>query len=524
MLHPFFGVRKVAIALALIGGLLICRAALAADAASFEAETTNESSRAISIASDADASGGAALHYAAKADASKVVQFSGDADTLTVRTKGIPDGDVWPVMEVFVDGTKADSKVARQIITSSSYAEYSFAVNVASGSHTLYVKADDNMGADQELFVDKVIFAGATETTSNGKAADTDCDNIANSSDTLDNRYGVLSTNSAYANRTAFIKAINADKDLYVCGGETQASDNFDIANAMAIDTTGASGSVHMERGAYFDLSTNLMGFRFIGATNFELYNWRVMGTNDGTSQAGKTATIFRSGSDIVVDGGAADATSMDGISSPAGYGEVNGTPGSGLIFYATIRPTVKNMRFINTGRDALHYATTQDAVAEHIFTRHSGDDGVAFLNYESYTDRSGFRATDLTVIDSYKARGITVVGQRSGTIDGFRIDGTYASGVYIVEEDNSSYQTREPSSVTVKNGCINNAGQIKRDGKYAPHRNAVSYGSVGRDIRFESISAYNHGGSLVGKLASSSEGLRENAAVTNVKTIMSAC
>jgi hypothetical protein len=39
ILRPFSGVRKVAAALALITGLLICQAALAADAARFEAES-----------------------------------------------------------------------------------------------------------------------------------------------------------------------------------------------------------------------------------------------------------------------------------------------------------------------------------------------------------------------------------------------------------------------------------------------------------------------------------------------------
>jgi hypothetical protein len=350
-------------------------------------------------------------------------------------------------------------------------------------------------------------------------SADKDCDGIADSSDTEDNRYGVLSSNTAEQNRRAFVGAVNTDKNLYVCGGDTQASDNFDIGNSWAINTTGASGSVHMENGAYFDLTTNLMGFRFINAAQMELYNWRVLGTDDGTSNAAKTNTVFRDGSDVLVDGTTAAATSMDGISSPASSGEINGSSGVGLVFYHTIRPTVKNMRFINTGRDALHYATTQDAVAENVFTLHSGDDGVAFLNDEADVDRSGFRATNIEVVDSYSARGITVVGQRDGVIDGFRIDTTRASALYVVEED-GVYQTREPANVTVKNGCINNAGQVPG----GPHRHAIGYNSLGSNVRFENIQAYHHAGRLIANLSASSEGRREAPTVVNVTDVASVC
>jgi hypothetical protein len=77
---------------------------------------------------------------------------------------------------------------------------------------------------------------------------------------------------------------------------------------------------------------------------------------------------------------------------------------------------------------------------------------------------------------------------------------------------------------VTLKNGCIVGAGQIPKGGTYASHRNAISYGSVGPGIRFENISAYNYGGSLVGRLAASPEGLSEPVELVSAYSQSTAC
>ena len=54
--------------------------------------------------------------------------------------------------------------------------------------------------------------------------------------------------------------------------------------------------------------------------------------------------------------------------------------------------------------------------------TRNTGDDGLAFLNYGTFTNNTGGTANNINVYNS-QARGITVIGQSGVTITTFHVE-----------------------------------------------------------------------------------------------------
>ena len=85
-LRSFFGIGRIAIAIALIAGLLFCQAAVAADAARFEAEFSSFGSFA-SVVDSNGASGGKALRYEDDGTATKRIVSSLNASKVVVRAR-----------------------------------------------------------------------------------------------------------------------------------------------------------------------------------------------------------------------------------------------------------------------------------------------------------------------------------------------------------------------------------------------------------------------------------------------------
>lgn len=169
----------------------------------------------------------------------------------------------------------------------------------------------------------------------------------------------------------------------------------------------------------------------------------------------------------------------------------VNNAVGAGVIFYGTTRPSVDGATISNTRADGLHFDNCQDAVANDITVENSGDDGLAFLNYSKNPDNTGGQATDITVRHS-KTRGITVVGQRHVTIEGFSVDSTTASGVMVAQEN--SYKTRVPGDVRILNGTIRNAGKEPPGPRSGDGVNnfGVRYANVGSGVEFGNIEVFD--------------------------------
>lgn len=131
-------------------------------------------------------------------------------------------------------------------------------------------------------------------------------------------------------------------------------------------------------------------------------------------------------------------------------------SPAAGILFYDSLRPKVTNATIQDSLADGLHFANCQDSQAFNITTLNTGDDGLAFVNYAAYPDRTGGLASNITVRNS-GSRGIAVVGQSDVVIAGFLVDGTSSSGLLCAQD--TSYATRIPGGVRFSAGIVKNAG-----------------------------------------------------------------
>lgn len=167
---------------------------------------------------------------------------------------------------------------------------------------------------------------------------------------------------------------------------------------------------------------------------------------------------------------------------------DINGSAAAGLLFYRCIRPTVRRSVVRNTMADGLHFANCQDAYVDTLQTNTTGDDGLAFVDYESGPAYTGGYARNINVAYS-RARGIAVVGQRGVTIEDFTVSQTAVSGIYCASEN--AYRTRVPSNVTFRNGSVDRGGGWTGQ---AGNRFGLEYANVGTGIAFEGVTVRNSG------------------------------
>ena len=134
----------------------------------------------------------------------------------------------------------------------------------------------------------------------------------------------------------------------------------------------------------------------------------------------------------------------------------INGSASAGILFYRSKSPVVRDAIVRDTMADGIHFANCQNARAYDCTTLRTGDDGLAFVNYADSPAFTGGYANNVSVTDS-NARGITVVGQSSVTIENFQIENTNSSGLLVARD--ASYNTRVPSDVVVRKGIVRHAG-----------------------------------------------------------------
>lgn len=175
---------------------------------------------------------------------------------------------------------------------------------------------------------------------------------------------------------------------------------------------------------------------------------------------------------------------------------DIDGSAAAGLLFSRCFRPLVAGGIIKNTMADGLHFANCRDARADAITAENTGDDGVAFLNYDGAPDvrpdLSGGTATNITVRNA-GTRGITVIGQRDVTIDGFVVDGTHYSGVLVAYEE--AYRTRVPANILYANGTVRNAGRAPQGtGGSEGNKFGLEYTSV-RSVEFRNVKVYDAAG-----------------------------
>jgi hypothetical protein len=107
---------------------------------------------------------------------------------------------------------------------------------------------------------------------------------------------------------------------------------------------------------------------------------------------------------------------------------------------------------------DGLHFANCQDGRADRITTQDTGDDGVAFVNYDKGPPNTGGLAINLLITNS-KARGVAVCGQSGVTIRDVVVNDTSGPGV-LCEYDSEAWFTRQPDDVVIERVRITNGGR----------------------------------------------------------------
>lgn len=166
----------------------------------------------------------------------------------------------------------------------------------------------------------------------------------------------------------------------------------------------------------------------------------------------------------------------------------VRGPPGAGIHFEACYRPRVRASAVLHSAADGVHFANCHNPVCEAVSTDSTGDDGVAFVNYKRLPEATGGLGRGIYIRNS-AARGIAIVGQSDVTLEGFLIDGTRASGLFVATDD--SYQTRSPRQVQIRKGVVKRAGQ-------SAGRNGNRFGIevyVAGDVLMESLSVQGSAG-----------------------------
>ena len=178
--------RLVACGLGLFVTLGLLGAALAADAARFEAETMSESAASITTVSDSAAIGSGALRFTAVGEwASKTVNLGHSAEQLEIRSRATTLGGTRPVYRIFVDGQQFANSVG-DVKAAGTYTTHTFPVSLASGTHTIYIKCvaasgtadntDGDCSNNRAVFVDWIALTYTPE-------IDTDSDGIPDTQD-----------------------------------------------------------------------------------------------------------------------------------------------------------------------------------------------------------------------------------------------------------------------------------------------------------------------------------------------------
>lgn len=487
--------KTMTVVLVVLLGAFLATPAIAFVLDKFEGESMNYGTWAQRV-SDSSAGNGFALSYEGVGTATRRLTLEGSADKIAVRsrTANASTGDIY--VSVCVDGACQAGKRIPPTSTGKSYAVRVWPVNVSKGDHTISVRGTDLSGVDK-LLVDHVQVYGPDPGTSSGTDSDKDgvpdgSDNCAgkynpqqadkdgdsaygtdssvgfdvggDACDGLDNRHGFSPSNTAAQNENAMLALSDTSKDVVLPPGDYRYDNSDDT------QVKGFKGSIRMREGARLVFTAQNRGIKFQGGTGQYLRNWTTVLPNPirGTRSPN---TVFAATTGTVVDGGS-----------------INGAVSAGMIFFTSLEPKVSNFQVSNTGRDGLNFSNSRNPRAQNITTNHTGDDAVVFYNYESGPDLAGGYAGNITVTDSYKARGIAVVGQDNVIVENFTVDRTHGPGVYVAEEDNRLYQMREPSNVIVRKGTVTRAGTIPDAGNFSGGDHSVFYVSVGPGVRFEAI------------------------------------
>ena len=275
---------------------------------------------------------------------------------------------------------------------------------------------------------------------------------------------GIKPGSSAKQNRENLVKALSGSARSITLPPGDYCVDNSGPSDVV-IDNF--SGRLKMEPGARFVFTDNSRrGLVFAGGADARFY-----GLRSAFKDLPPTRVTAR---ECMYFDGTTDTEVRDA--------EILGSAAAGMLFAQCIRPSVVGATIRRTRADGLHFANCQDAYADNVLTADTGDDGLAFLNYNYLRDYSGGVTTNVTIKRS-RSRGIAVVGQRDVVIRDFSVEGSACSGLYCAQE--TSWSTRVPSEVRFVRGTVEDAGKLA--GMPGCDRDGIHYANV-RSVAFKDI------------------------------------
>jgi parallel beta-helix repeat protein len=254
--------------------------------------------------------------------------------------------------------------------------------------------------------------------------------------------------------------------------GLSQSGDNTD-ALQRAFDVARGSGQeVVIPPGTYsYSRQLTVDGVRVSGSSGTVLtpsdpYNQRITLTGNSPSLSDvyiRYHPVARSGSDHGRNGvwvQDANNFTVSGVTfDGAAYGVPPRGQGAGDLFvYNSTDGTITNNSLSYTWADAIHITGgSNDIDVTNNRVDHSGDDGIAVVNYGDGTGDVGISGN--TVTNNLWGRGITAVGSSDVQITNNLISGNEAdlAGVYVASEP--AYNTDVPRNVLVEGNTIQDTG-----------------------------------------------------------------
>jgi hypothetical protein len=275
--------------------------------------------------------------------------------------------------------------------------------------------------------------------------------------------YGISTSNTAAQNRTGLLSLANTNKSVYFPAGDYQV-DN--AAGKLALGTF--SGLLYFAPGARLVFNTNTKGGLNFGAgTRAVLVNVSLKYAAMPTQRlAGESILGFQNAINPLLINYRAD-----------------GSPSIGVAFELCLRPRLVHAYITNTMADGCMMSNCHEPHITDYIAEDTGDDALSFVNHTTGSDYRGGYVSGITVRRG-RARGIVVAGAKDITVENFFVVGTDGDGIIVAED--STYSTRVPENITIRNGTVSGAGSIS--GLNLSEENGVSFSVVAGRSTIENV------------------------------------
>jgi Right handed beta helix region len=149
----------------------------------------------------------------------------------------------------------------------------------------------------------------------------------------------------------------------------------------------------------------------------------------------------------------------------------VEGGAGAGIVLRQSHDASLSDIIVRDVLADGLDLFNCSRFTVSDVSTDHTGDDGVAVLDYRDGPRITGGMLRNIRVRNG-DTRGITMVGPSGVTLDNFQIEDTRGSGLLIGED--AANGLRVPDACTAINGVIRRAGHRAVAGPYSGNRYGI--------------------------------------------------